>query len=305
VKKETSLPIFTNIAGPGDHYEGWIKIAQMMEEAGADAIELNFVCPNMTFSKQADGKIAGALVGKRPDIMRNIVSEVKKSVSIPVWAKATANNVDYLVSAKAIAEAGADGIVTNGTQIAVPPIDIYNGGKTSMNNLMNNAIGGCVGPVNRLYSNRLVANAATGTDLIIAGGGGITEWQHVVETIMFGATLTTMCTKLLWDGFGVIKRINEQLLQYMEEQGYESISDMRGLALKHLVAPDKLETIDALPEIDAGKCVGCGVCTKIGSCTALFVNDRKKAEVIPEKCARCGLCGCLCPKKAISFPTAQ
>ena len=304
-KQVTTLPIFANIAGPGDDLDGWSKIAKAMEQAGADALELNFVCPNMAFSKEACGenKIAGAQIGQRPDIMSRIADHVKTQVSIPVWVKATANNVNYVNTAKALGKTSIDGIVVMGSQIAVPPIDIYKGGRPCMPNLDNNAIGGLVGPVNRMYANRLIVNASTNTDKPIAGGGGICEWKHVAESIMFGASITPMCTKLLWDGFGVIKDINDGLLRFMEEQGYETLADMRGIAQQYLVTPDKLIARDILPHFDRDKCVKCGACLKVGSCTALYQDKDKNIQVDASRCAFCGLCAALCPKKAIYFPT--
>ena len=174
-----------------------------------------------------------------------------------------------------------------------------------MPNLYNNASGGLVGPVNRMYANRLIANTAMNTKLRIAGGGGICEWKHVVEAIMFGASITPMCTKLLWDGFEVITKINEGLLAFMEEQGYETIEDMRGMALKHLVTPDKLEAVDVLPHFDRDRCVKCGACLKVGSCTALYADEEKNIHVDESKCAFCGLCASLCPRKAIYFPNER
>ena len=303
-KKITSLPIFANIAGPGDNLEEWCRLSRKMEEAGADALELNFVCPNMAFSRDScgEGQMAGAQIGQHPEIISRIAAAVKACVAIPVWVKATANNVNHLNTARALAQTDIDGIVVMGTQIATPPIDIYRGGRTCMPNLGNNALGGLVGPVNRHYANRLIANTALNTSLPIAGGGGITEWTHVVEAIMFGASITPMCTKLLWDGFEVIRKMNQGLLQFMEEQGYETIGDMRGLALKHLVTPDKLEAYDVPPHFDRERCVGCGACLKIGSCTALSLDEERKAQVDVSKCAFCGLCGSLCPRGAIYFP---
>jgi dihydroorotate dehydrogenase/Pyruvate/2-oxoacid:ferredoxin oxidoreductase delta subunit len=301
-KRIASIPVFANIAGPGGNIEGWIKISKGMEEAGADALELNFTCPNMAFSKTPDGKVAGAMVGRNPALMKEIASSVKKAVSIPVFAKATATNVDYLLSAKALDESGIDGIVTMGSQLGVPPIDIYRGGRTLMPNVGLNSTGGLTGPVNRLLALRLISNVAMNTKLTILGGGGITEWQHCIESIMFGSTLTPICSKFLWDGFEVIPKMNEAILRFMEEQGYETIADMRGLALKYLVPSDKIEAYDVLPHFDRAKCVRCGMCLKIGYCTALYFDENKNIQVDGEKCQYCGLCASLCPRKAIYFP---
>ena len=173
-----------------------------------------------------------------------------------------------------------------------------------MSNLGNNALGALVGPAVRQHSNRMICNAARGTKLTIAGGGGISKWEHAVETIMYGATLIQMCTKLLWDGPDYVAQMNQGMLAFMEEQGYETIADMRGLSLPYIVTPDKLDVYESHPQIDRERCTGCGICTKIGSCDALRVED-KKAVVNEEKCVSCGLCETLCPRKAISFSDAR
>jgi dihydroorotate dehydrogenase (fumarate) len=275
-----------------------------MENVGADVLELNFCCPNMTFSTdEKTGAKVGTHLGRVPATMAKIVSAMKAELKTPIWVKATGTNIEYTISAKAIVAAGADGLITNGAQLVVPPIDIYNGGRTSMPTMGNNSLGAAVGPVNRLHANRLICTASRECDVPIAGGGGISQWEHIVETIMFGASLTQICTKFLWDGFDDIPKMNEQLLKFMKNQGYATIADMRGIALKHLVMGDKLEFIESMPEIDGAKCVGCGACAKIGSCTALQMEG-KKALFEAKKCVSCGLCAALCPTKAISFADA-
>ena len=117
---------------------------------------------------------------------------------------------------------------------------------------------------------------------------------------MFGSTLTPICSKFLWDGFEVIPKMNDNTPLY-EEQGYETIADMRGLALKYLVPSDKIEAYDVLPHL-TGQMRRCGMCLKIGSCTALYFDENKNIQVDGEKCQYCGLCASLCPRKAIYFP---
>lgn len=201
-----------------------------------------------------------------------------------MWVKASGTNVDHMVFAKAIEEAGADGITINGAQLAAPPIDIYRRGKPAMSNLGNNALGALVGPAVRQHSNRMICNAARGTGLTIAGGGGISKWEHAVETIMYGATLTQMCTKLLWDGFDCIAQMNENMLRFMEEEGYETLADVRGLSLPYIVTPDHLEVYDEYPRFDRERCTGCGRCTRIGSCSALGPCFIRRSGGLASRC---------------------
>ena len=300
-KKITKLPVFTNIAGNGDDLDSWQTIARAMQEEGADVLELNFCCQNMAFSEEAKSAgIAGQQIGKQPPIMLKIIKAVKEAVKIPVSAKVSATGVDFVKSVRAVEEGGADMMACQGSQMSVPPIDIYNGGVNKMANFGNSAFGAACGPANKQLGKKLVADVVMNSKLVVVGGGGVENWEDVVELIMFGGTLVPMCTKLLWDGFDVITKINKRLLRFMENQGYKTLEDMRGLALKHVTTPDKLIVYDSLPHIDEEKCVACGKCTKVGSCVALTLVD-KKIIVEESKCFRCGLCGCLCPENAISF----
>ena len=235
--------------------------------------------------------------------MLKIIKAVKEAVKIPVNAKVSATGVDFVQSVRAVRaveEGGADMVACQGSQMSVPPIDIYNGGVNKMANFGNIAFGAACGPANKQLGNKLAADVVMNSKLVVVGGGGVEEWEDVVEYIMFGGTLVPMCTKLLWDGFGVITEINKSLLRFMENQGYKTLEEMRGLALKHVTTPDKLIVYDTLPQIDESKCIACGKCTNIGSCDALAFID-KKVAVEESKCTRSGLCGCLCPKNAISF----
>ena len=301
VKEQTDMVVWTNIAGFGDDIDSWILIAKAMEEVGADALELNFNCPNMSVSGKASGAAkVGNAVSEDPELMREIISSLKEVIKIPIWVKSAFTNMP--MNAQTIERAGADGIVVGGGILGAPPIDVFNRGAPKLPGAIKCSYGGAVGPVSRPLANRNLSSVKRLTDGIpLAGVGGIADYTHVIEKIMFGATLTCMCTKLLLDGFETIKTINEQLEKFMDEQGYGKLEDMCGLALEHLaVASDKLEYSFSVPAVDEVKCIGCGVCERIGSCRAISIED-KKAVVDKEKCEQCGLCVSLCPSGAIKY----
>ena len=300
-KEQTDLVVWTNISGYGDDIESWIQIAKAMEDAGADALELNFCCGNMSVSDESKSKLKiGSLVAREPELMRDIILALKGAVKIPVWAKGA--TLFAVENAKIVEQAGGDGIVTGGAGgLCPPPINIFNKGVCKVPGAINGGYGGTNGPSFRPLTYRAIHATTKVTNLPVAGGGGLADYTHIIEAIMFGASLTCMCSKLLMDGFGVIKTINEQLEKFMEEQGYKTIEDMRGLALKHLVAAsDKLEYSFSVPTVDEEKCSGCGSCSRIGSCTAITIKD-KRAVVDPKECEQCGLCVTLCPRGAIRY----
>lgn len=302
-KEQTGIVIWTNISGFGDDIDSWIHIAKAMEDVGADALELNFNCPNMSVTESAvSGKKFGGAVSGDPELMREIITSLKKAIKIPIWVKTLFEGHAMMAYSKVIEQAGADGLTINGGMLGAPPIDIFNKGFPKLPGVLNCGFGGTVGPGARPLSNRLVATIKQMTDKIsIAGGGGIVDYKHVIESIMFGSTLTTMCSKILWEGFKTIKIMNEQIEKFMEDQGYETLEDMRGVALRHLVpASDKLQYTFSVPAVDASKCTGCGTCERIGHCSAISVKD-KKAEINSDKCEKCGLCVSMCPHGVIKY----
>ena len=176
-KEETDLVIWSNIAGPGDDFDGWIKIARAFEQAGADALELNFICPNISLGadnlgqKVESSQKVGAVIGKDPFMVRQIVTRVKENVKIPVWVKPTTEAPDFTAIAKAIKDGGGDGITINAAPLVAPPIDIYRGGKPAMATLKNCSFGGSGGPHMLRLSLRYVGAVAKAVDIPIAGGG--------------------------------------------------------------------------------------------------------------------------------------
>lgn len=300
-KEATNLIIWANVTGFGADIDSWVEISKAFEQAGADAVELNLMCPN--FAAEPGGgsaKKIGGIVGKNPDSVGQIVQALKENIKIPVWSKPATEVLDYTATARAIKNAGGDGIVTNAAPLVAPPIDIYRGGRPKMGPLNTCSFGGMQGPPLRQMSYRLIANVAQQMDLPIAGGGGIEKWEHAIEAIFFGSSLITICTKLLWDGFPVLKEIRRGMTRFMEENGYETIAQMRGLALQYIVPNDKIERRGRYANNDPEKCNGCGICARIGSCSAITMVD-KKATVDKEKCSGCGLCWALCPGHSFTF----
>jgi dihydropyrimidine dehydrogenase (NAD+) subunit PreA len=294
--------VWANISGFGSDLESWIKIAKAFEQAGADALELNLMCPNMSGEKSTDAaRPGGGIVGKDPGMVEQIVRALKASVKTPIWCKPATEVLDYSLTVKAVRDGGADGMISSATPLVAPPIDIFRGGRPKVGTTTMCSFGGLQGPAIRPASYRLIATAArVAPGLPIAGGGGIEKWEHAIEAIMWGASLVCMCTKLLWDGFGVLKDVRQGMLRYMEKYGYESIGQMRGQALQYLVTNDRIAYEPSYAVVDHDKCGGCGMCERIGSCTAITLRD-KKAYVEKERCCGCALCGCMCPSRAISY----
>ena len=127
------------------------------------------------------------------------------------------------------------------------------------------------------------------------------SYRDVVEYIMLGATTVQLCTAVMWNGYGQITKILKDLDAWMDQKGYKSFDEIRGIALKDITTVEKLAEMPPLfAEIDADKCTGCGLCKR--SC--FYRAIEKQGDVCAadkSKCDGCGLCAQLCPAKAITL----
>lgn len=304
IKDTTDMPILVNILGDGLNVESWVFLADLFERAGADGVELNFACPNPPdkLGAGAEGYQYGASISHHPELARQIISGLTQEVRIPVWVKYSGYGTDIASLARIAWESGAAGITAFCSLKGVYPIDIYQGGKPRMAAMDSCSFGGINGPAIKEASKRVVADAHKAVPALpIIGGGGISKPEHAIETIMFGADLVFMHTQIMLEGFEIIKEFNDSILRFMEEQGYDSIADMKGLALKYEIPVNELDyTIGPPAKVDPEKCVGCGICEKIAFCRSIHLSGGK-AQVEEELCECCGLCASVCPRKAISF----
>lgn len=301
-KEQTGLTIVSNMSGVPNDLASWGKMAKMLEEAGADAVELNFNCPNLQSANAQTTKAQGANLGSDPESCRQVVAEVKKATALPVITKLNTESGKIIPVAKAVSSAGADILNVHASYRCAPGIDIYHGGKLMYPGSDTGNLGGMGGLWSRRASNRFICDVVkAGTGKPVIGGSGLYTWQDVVEAIMYGTELVQVCTSIMQNGFGIGKTILAGLQNFMEEQGYETIHDMVGLACKYVCAPGKMDYKDVVAHIDAKKCIGCQKCTKIAHCDAISYGPDKKCVVDESKCVGCGFCRGVCLQEAITY----
>jgi NAD-dependent dihydropyrimidine dehydrogenase PreA subunit len=231
-----------------------------------------------------------------------ITKIVKEAVHIPVIAKLSTEGGAILRVAEACVKAGIDILNVHAGFRAAPGLDIYNGGTFLYPGSSTGNFGGSSGPWSRLISNRFIADVARAFPNHIIGGGGISKWEHIVESIMYGAIAVQVCTAIMFKGFELIKDFTTGVSQFMDIAGYRQISEMKGLALKYITAPGAMPNTDVFAHIATEKCVGCHICEKLPTCDAIEYNvGDKKCLVNPSVCVGCGLCVGLCSSKAIKM----
>lgn len=215
IAKEGGVPVIVSIFGfdAGEFQE----VARAVEGYGADAVELNLSCPHV--------KKAGAYYGQDPELAYEVVSLVKRSVSIPVISKLTANVADIVEVAKACEEAGSDALTAINTLRAMK-IDIR--AKTPV---LGNRIGGLSGPMIKPVAVRCVYEIASEVKVPIIGCGGVLTGEDAVEFIMAGARAVQIGTGVYFRDIGIFRQVSEEIEKFMREEGYESIEEMVGVAL--------------------------------------------------------------------------
>lgn len=209
-RKAVKMPIIAslNAISPGQ----WSEYAVKLEEAGADALELNLF-----------GVITDKEVTSR-EVLKSMVASVKRVVNqtnIPIAVKMSPYFASPAFAAAAFDEAGADALVLF-NRFAQPDIDIESEElKFSMVLSQAGEIGNILRWTGLLYG-KLSADLCAST--------GIHDWQGVVKALLAGADAVQVVSCLMKHGIPYLKTLNEGLDKWMDNKGYANISEFRGKA---------------------------------------------------------------------------
>jgi dihydropyrimidine dehydrogenase (NAD+) subunit PreA len=130
---------------------------------------------------------------------------------------------------------------------------------------------------------------------------GMLDWSDAVKYVMVGASAVQSCSAVIAQGYDVVKPWLAMMKKFMDEHGYTSIKDMKGIALPHIIPPSMVERGNegVYAVVDPAKCTGCGICKR--SCFYFAIDIKEsKAVVDLKKCDGCGLCHEVCPEDAIA-----
>ncbi|MCP4179101.1 MAG: NAD-dependent dihydropyrimidine dehydrogenase subunit PreA [bacterium] len=282
----------------GENETQWSKLARLSEEAGADLIECNFSCPQMTVSG------TGSDVGQNPDLIKIYTAAVRKVTKLPVIAKMTPNIGNMEIPAEAAVLSGADAISAINTIKSITAIDLD---KFVCLPIVNgrSSISGYSGRAVKPVALRFIAQLAKYKKLSgipLSGVGGIETWEDAVEFFMVGASNLQVATAVMQYGYRIVEDLKSGMMHYLEKKGFKSINEIIGLALKNILPAEDLDRdFKVYPSFDVDKCVGCGRCYIScfdGAHQAIIWNEEKrKPELDKDKCVGCHLCLLVCPVK--------
>ncbi|MEM3740096.1 MAG: dihydroorotate dehydrogenase [Candidatus Korarchaeum sp.] len=207
-RSEISIPIIGSAGGSTP--EEVAHVAGRLQDAGVDAVEVNASCPHV--------RGHGLELGSTPEMMHELVSEVRRSVKVPLIVKLSPMVPDIRSLGRSAVDGGADALNAVNTVRAMY-IDVE-----AMRPVLSNRFGGLSGPAIRPIAVRCVYELADLCDLI--GTGGVETWRDAAEMILAGAKAVGIGTALRRKGLGVFSEIN---------RGLESYLLRKGLSLRELV----------------------------------------------------------------------
>jgi dihydropyrimidine dehydrogenase (NAD+) subunit PreA len=290
----------------GDSLDQWKSFSTEIEDLGADALELNLSCPSP--NENITGSMGGFLVGQNMEVTRNVVEAVCEACRIPIMPKLTFHSPSIAESARVCKDAGAQAVSAINTIRGILGVDIQSGKILSEGINGKTYLGGISGPIIKPFGLRAVAEIKLDVhDIEVCGIGGIDRWDSVLEYIMLGAKLVQICTAAMWHGFSLGKQIKAGLIKFMEDKGYNKLSDLEGTALVDIDYYQTVADCKGFPIINLKQCSLCGRCItacKDAAYNALSFED-SQVKYNMDRCECCGLCKVVCKEEAISYQSHE
>jgi dihydroorotate dehydrogenase (fumarate) len=218
-KKNLSIPVLASLNGasPG----GWVRYAKVLQDAGADALELNL------YRVAADPHHSAAQV-ERDDL--DIVTEVRRAISIPLAVKLSPYYSSLANFAGRLADAGADGLVLFNrfyqpdldldTLNVVPRVELSDPGELRL-------------PLRWLA----ILHPSLHRRASLAASTGVYSGADVAKALLVGADVAMMTSAVLRHGPEHIRAAEGGLRAWMTEHGYQDVAELRG-SVSHAATPD-------------------------------------------------------------------
>jgi len=284
-KEQVGIAVIGSIACMTD--EAWAEYARVVEQAGADALELNLSCP---FSVHLTDKLDAL-----PRFVTHVIELVCEAVRLPVAAKLTPQMSSPTQIARLMEQAGADAVVPFSR---FPGLDVDVEAEAPV---MHGGMAGHGGPWALYYVLGWIAHLFGQVSVPISGSGGVWTAEDAVKHLLVGADTVQLCTVLYLQGYEAATAALQGLQEWMAGKGYTSLDQFRGQAARRLLAMHQVVRRQEVVAQVGERCTGCGLCARICLHQAIRTEGERTYRVVAEECTGCGLCVDPCPAGAMAL----
>jgi dihydropyrimidine dehydrogenase (NAD+) subunit PreA len=275
--------------------QAWKAILPLVEETGADGIELNFGCPHGMSERGM-----GSAVGQVPEYIEMVARWCKQNTRMPVIVKLTPNITDIRYPARAAMKGGADAVSLINTISSITSVNLDSfSPEPSIDG--KGSHGGYCGPAVKPIALNMVAEIARDPEtrgLPISGIGGVTTWRDAAEFLALGAGTVQVCTAAMTYGFKIVQEMISGLSQYLDEKEM-TLAELTGRAVPNVTDWQYLNlNYVTKARIDQDACIKCGRCYAACEDTshqAIWMKPGRVFEVNDAECVACNLCVDVCP----------
>lgn len=214
--QDINAPVIASVIGT--RKEDFARVVEGLSGSKFSAIEIPLSCPHTP----GFGLLAGQ---GTPDATYAITSEVRKVTKLPIIVKLSPNIPELCTIAKAAEDAGANAITAVNSMGPGMIINIE-----AQKPVLSFMVGGVTGDALRPIAVRCVYDLYKAIKIPIIGVGGISTGRHAIEMMMAGASAVGIGTGVYYRGIDVFKKVCEEIIQWMQENGFDNINNIVGIA---------------------------------------------------------------------------
>jgi dihydroorotate dehydrogenase (fumarate) len=232
IKSSLNIPIIASLNGSS--LSGWVDYSTHLQQAGADALELNI------YHLAANVEDASETV---ENLYLDVLRSVKEHVTIPVTMKLSPQFSSPIHFIKRLEAAGANG-VSIFNRFYQPDIDLETLEVIPKLELST--------PSEALLRVRWAALLYGRTNLSLAVTGGFHQTPDVIKALLAGADVVHLCSVLLKEGEGKLTQILNELEQWLNEHEYDSVQQLKGsVSQQHAIDPSAYERANYVQVLDS------------------------------------------------------
>ena len=263
----------------------WAPYLQAVEQAGADAVEINVSCPHGSLSTTSDAVEQAILTAARA---------CRPATKLPLILKLTPQLGQPLHMIQSAMEIGFNA-VTMFNRFPGLELDLDTGRP-----VMHGGYAGHGGSYALHYVMRWLCEARRAfPETPISASGGVWDWQGAAKLLLCGATTVQVCSALYFEGMSLIAKLNRGLARYLDEQGV-TLDELRGRAARQIIGLHDVDRATVHPAvIDPSACVNCGRC--VAACPREAIEAGETHPTVTGECDGCGFCVLVCAVNAINL----